>query len=227
METRTRRNLGDKTSGTNQRFAQQLIWDCINEAYMYYVGIMIDTGEGYFAMPAESFDIVANQYSYDLSSLLSYIPIKVKMVERIYSTEWIALQKWERNGGRFYDSGVGSGMWFPSYRFLGQNLTFNQKPDFNYTDGLRVEGYKVPALMVSGSESPDSQFHYMWHNMLVLNATVACIESKEATGLVGDPEMFRTRLAKQEMQFMEVMDQRTESRESVDPFVVSGEDVYY
>lgn len=184
---------------------------------------MIESGEGDFAVAPQNINIVANQYIYNLASLLNYNPVKVRLVERSYSNEWVTLPKWEKTTGSFYNNGVGSGEFFPSYRFTGTNLVFNQMPNFAQTAGFRVEGYKQPADLSADGDSPDANFHPIYHDILVLHATVSCIEAKEATGMTGDPAMFRTRLEKREFQFIDTINNRSFSRESVDPFVVDGE----
>lgn len=186
--------------------------------------MMIDAGEGDFAMPPETIDIVANQNIYDLSTLLTYNPVEVRLVERIYTTEWKALDKWERNGGSIYAPGYSIGSFWPSYRFTGSNLVFNQIPNFDQDEGIRVEGYRGPDELVDDDDEPDSNFHEIYHNLLVLWATVSAIETKEATGMTGDPAMFRLRLEKMEERFIDSINQRSSARQYVDPFVVWGDE---
>jgi hypothetical protein len=223
MEDKVRRNLGDKTVIGNQRYNQALIRDTINEGYLYYVGLMMDSGEGDFAEPAELIDIVAQQSSYDLNTLMTYNPVRVRLVERLYSTLHYTLDRWEKTTGVRDITGVGSGQFFPSYRFIGTSIEFNQIPNFSQTDGLRIEGYKVPVEMTLDTDEPNPGFSPIYHQMLVLYATVSCIEAKEATGMVGDPEKFRIRLAKLEKQFIDTMNDRAQSRQSVDPFITDFE----
>lgn len=216
--------MGDPTGSNPQRYSQALIYDLINEGYNLYMSYMIDSGEGDFAEPSELVDIVSGTYVYDLTSVLTYNPVKIRLVEILYGSEWLVLNKWEKNSGSFYDTGYSSGSFFPSYRFTGVNLVFNQKPNFSLTDGIRIEGYKQSVELAAAGDSPNENFHPIYHTLLVLYATIGCIESKEATGMVGDPQMFRGRLEKLETQFIETINNRSSSRESVDPFVIVGEE---
>lgn len=218
-----RRNLGDPIGSNLNRYSSELIRDTINEAYLYYVMLMMNSGQGDFSLPPETIDIVAGQYIYDLSALMSYTPVKISLVERSFSSVWNVLDKWQKTTGSFYTVGVGSGIWWPSYRFIGTNLVFNQMPNFSQSAGLRVEGYKVPDEMVADSDTPLPVFSTIYHNMLVLASTVACIHAKEATGVAGDPNKFIDRLDKMELAFIETMSSKSESREYVDPFVPEDE----
>ena len=223
MENKVRRNLGDNTSGT-QRYNQTLIRDLINEGYLYYAAIMIDSGEGDFAMAPETIDIVANRREYDLSTVLSYIPVRVRLIERSYSSTWYVLNKWEKNSGTINSNGVGSGHFFPSYRFIGTNLSFNLIPSFSESDTVRIEGYKQPDELSGDSDEPASGFLNLYHNILVLYSSIGALESKEATGMVGDTEAFRGRLSKLEAQFISTINNRTSSRESVDPYLIDEQE---
>lgn len=188
--------------------------------------MLMESGEGDFAQAPETIDLVASQNAYDLATLLTYVPVKIKLVERLYSTEWSVLKKWEKNSGSISTVGLGTGEFWPSYRFRGTNLVFNQIPNFSETGTIRIEGYKMPAEMSADADTPNSGFSEIYHNMLVLWATIACLEAKEALGMKGDLAYFRERLAKMEALFTETLNNRTESRESVDPFVVCGEDSF-
>lgn len=229
MENKVRRNLGDRTTGSNQRFSADLIRDLINEAYFFYAGVMIESGEGDFAMPPETIDIVSGQVDYDLNQLfedgdLSYYPVKIRLVEKLIGTEWVTLDKWEKNTGVMSTTGLSSQSWLPSYRFTGTNITFNIPPDFNEAGGLRISGYKIPDDLVEDEDEFHPNFNKAWHGMTILRATIGCIESKESTGMVGDPDQFRKRLEQYEGQFFDFIQNRSESRESADPFVVAGEE---
>lgn len=229
MENKVRRNLGDRTTGSNRRFNEDLIRDSLNEAYLFYAGIMIESGEGDFAKPPELIDIVSGQVDYDLNQLfqdgdLTYYPVKVRLVERLIGDDWVVLPKWEKNTGVMSTTGLGTSLWLPSYRFTGTNLTFNTYPSFSETGGLRLSGYGLPAELTADGDEFHPNFSIAWHGMAILHATIACIESKESTGMVGDPDQFRKRLEKWEGQFFDFIQNRSESRESVDPFVTAGEE---
>lgn len=226
MENKVRRNLGDKTSPSSgvQRYNQTLIRDLINEAYLYYAAMMIDSGEGDFCETRQTIDIVAYQQEYDLATLLTFIPVKLRLVERKYSNIRYVLKKWEKNDGSVNENGMGAGFFFPTYRFVGTKLCFNMVPNFSETATISIEGYRAPDEMVNDSDTPASGFLNLYQNLLILYATIGALESKEASGMAGDPEMFRRRLEKQEAIFIETMNNRTASRESVDPFVPDEEE---
>lgn len=171
------------------------------------------------------FDIVAGQYIYPMIDVFGFAPLRLRLVERFYPNQWEVLSKWEKNTGTFYQLGVGSGAWWPSYRFVGTDLVFNQLPNFGQTGGLRVEAYQTPEELISG-ESFDSNFPPVFYSLLVLDAVCSAIEGKEATGMQGDVAMFRARRDKLALRFEETFNNRSESRESVDPFVVDGEDIW-
>lgn len=180
---------------------------------------MIESGEGDFAQAPETIDIVSGTQSYNLATIMTYAPVKVRLVERLYGTDWSVLSKWERNSGVTYSVGIGSGEWFPSYRFTGTSLTFNQVPSFTENDIIRVSGYKIPAELSLDADTLDANFHDAYAQLLVLWSTIACLESKESTGMKSDLDAFRLRLSKLEDSFINTINSRSESRESVDPFV--------
>lgn len=185
---------------------------------------MIESGEGDFCEEPETIDLVANQVSYNLATLMSFSPIKVRMVERKYSTQWVVLRKWEKNTGSIDSTGVGSGEFFPSYRFTNTKLTFNMIPNFSEDDTVRIEGYKLPVEMSADADVPNANFHEAYHNLLVLWATVAALETKEAVGTAVDKGPFAGRLQAMEEQFIASMNNRSDCPESVDPFIVEGEE---
>lgn len=185
--------------------------------------MMIESGEGDFCAPPESIDIVANQNFYDLATLLSYNPVKIKKVERFQNNIYTTLKKNEKLDGIIYAPGIGDSAFFPTYRFRGTGITFDQIPSFNFTAGLRIEGYKLPAEMSADGDQPAANFHPIYHNLLVLWATVGAMETKEFTGAKDDSTMFRIRLEKMEKQFINVMNNRTESTEYVVPFALDGD----
>lgn len=225
MQSKVRRNLGDPIGSNLNRYSTDLIKDTLNEAYLYYALLMMNSGQGDFAQAPETINIVANQYIYDLSTLMTFTPLKVSLVERSYSSNWTVLDKWQKTTGSFYTTGVGSGVWFPSYRFLGTSLIFNQMPNFSQTAGLRVEAYKVPTELSADSDQPAGVFSAAYHNLLVLSSTVACIHAKEATGVAGDPDKFIRRLEKMEEAFLESISTKSDSREYADPFVTEDEGI--
>lgn len=186
---------------------------------------LIESGEGYFANPPVVFNIVSGQNIYSLPSILGYCPVHVRLVERFYPNQWEVLSKWEKNTGTTYQLGVGSGSWWPSYRFTGTNLVFNQIPNFGQTGGVRIEAYDTPAELEAG-QSFDANFPPVHYGLLVLDATCQALDTKEATGMVQDPELFRSRQKAREIRFEETLNNRSDARESVDPFVVDGEDIW-
>jgi hypothetical protein len=185
--------------------------------------MMIESGEGDFAAPAESVDVVANQSSYDLTTVLTYNPVMIRMVERFQNNIYKTLEKSEFIDGNIYAPGIGESDFYPSYRFSGTRIVFNQIPAFSQTAGLRIEGYKLPNEMVIDADQPAANFHPIYHNLLVLWATVGAMESKEFTGTKDDSTMFRIRLEKMENQFISVMNNRSEFPERVTPFQLDGD----
>jgi hypothetical protein len=109
--------------------------------------------------------------------------------------------------------GVAGDYYFPMYDFMGNTLILRPAPiapeSASSTSGLRLEYNYMPTFPNASSSDSftfDSVFRESWEPLIVLWATIAALEQKDASGGVSDIATFRNRLAVLETQFKESLD---------------------
>lgn len=214
LRQRVRNNLGEPTVVTNGRFTNASIDNHVNEAYRQYQLELIENGEGNL-LTKVFISIVANQEAYALPSDW----VKTERLERSLTYGTIPLEYDKRPYATNPSYGITSGSWYlPTYRFRGKNLVLEPTPQFSETNGLVHEYAQLQPDLVADGGTPHADFLTPWHDLLVLYATIAELEGKEAIGGVADIETFRVRLVAMEQRFRDSMEGRTEQREIVEPY---------
>lgn len=214
LRARVRYNLGEPNPTATPRFANASINNHLNEAYSQYQTELIENGEGDLAKKT-TINLVANQEAYALPSDW----LKTKKVERAVTFGTVPLTKFERYEAANVTISGNAGDWYlPTYRFRDRSLVFEPFPTFSQTAGIIHEYYALQPVLSADGDSPVSGFIEPWQSMMVLWATIAELEGKEAVGGVVAIDTFRARLEKMETRFQVSMQGRSEARDSVEPY---------
>lgn len=212
LRTRVRYNLGEVTG--QQRFSDASINANINEAYQQYQLDLIESGEGDF-LTRTTINLVANQANYALPA------------------DWVKTERLERqltfgtkplyNDKRLYainpSYAVFSGdVYIPTYRYRNREIIFEPTPQVSEAAGIIHEYYALQPILAADNATPATGFIEPWQTMLVLYATIAELEGKDAIGGVSDIATFRARLEKAEQKFRDSLEGRSESPQQVEPW---------
>lgn len=221
LRTKVRYNLEGQTAVASSRYRDASINDHLNEGYGQYQLDLIENGEGDLCTKVP-LNYVANQEEYALPADW----VKTKRVERVVSFGTVPLKRFERyDTANVTVSGNGGDGYLPTYRFRGRNLIFEPFPTFTQTAGAVHEYYLFQPPLVIDSDSPSAGFIEPWQSMLVLWATIAELEGKEAVGSIVSIDTFRARLEKMELKFTQSMQNRSEGREEVEPYGYNYENI--
>lgn len=209
IRNNVRANLGEATPKLYQNTDLNRY---IAEAYKYYSSIITGSANGYFTTYT-NLPITSGVESISLASLpLSFISVSV-----LYKNTELGRQPLLplRNKYTFINTqySVGGNYYFPDYDFMGNTLILIPPPQITEaatsTTGLRLEyNYEpiYPDSTSSDSFSFDSAFRVSWEPLIVLWATIAALEQKDASGGISDINTFRSRLSTIETQFKETLD---------------------
>lgn len=212
LRTRVRFNLGEPESGSKQRFNDDSINANLNEAYAQYQLELIDNGEGdlIIVVPINTTVDVA---SYALPSDW----VKTRIIERVTTWGTVPLFRNERydrpNTSNYGRTGDG---YRPTYRFRNRNVIFEPAPAATQTNAFVHEYYALQPDLTADGQSPVAGFIEPWQTMMVLYATIAELENKDAIGGVSDIASFRARLQAAEEKFRSSMQGRSESQDCVE-----------
>lgn len=216
LRQRVRYNVGEPFPGgvNSSRFYDVSINNNLNEAYSHYQQWLWVNGEGDLAIVAP-IDLVANQAQYPLPADW----VKTHKLERVITFGTRPLDKYERyQASNVTIAGNNGDAYLPTYRYLGRNLVLEPYPTFGEIGGLVHEYYALKAPMVLDTDTPDAGLIEPWQSMLVIWATIAELEQKEAIGGVADTSTFRDRLQQMEKSYLESMNNRSEARDEVEAY---------
>lgn len=210
LRTRVRYNLGELTG--EQRFFDESINNHLNEAYGQYQLELFENSEGDF-LTSSPINIVTNQALYPLPSTW----VKTKKLWKVEPDGKYEIEYFENRGGVVYFNSSLSRYNPFTYRFSDRNILLEPAPLFTETAGLLHEYYSLQLALTADNQSPAAGFIEPWQTMLVLYATIAELEGKEAVGGVASIDSFRARLQAAENRFRSSMNRRTEASDYVAP----------
>lgn len=219
LRTRVRYNLGEVTG--EQRFKNVSINANINEAYQQYQLDLIESGEGDF-LTLTTINFVANQANYALPADW----VKTERIERQLSDGSKRPLRYDKRMYRPNPSNIAySGDFYrPTYRYRNRDIIFEPTPQVAETAACTHEYYALQPIMGDDTQSPAAGFIEPWQTMLVLYATIAELEGKDAIGGVADIATFRARLEQAETKFRDSLENRSESPQEVEPYGDSYDD---
>lgn len=192
----------------------------IGEAYAHYAMIMLNEGQGYFETSVD-LPITAQVPEIDLSGL----DPKFKSVSVLYKRRTMDLYPMKRDERRYqpiYNVGVGAfDTYIPDYNLRNLNLVLVPTPMASEpagpVGGLKLDYNYIPIFPNFDTDDLfefDAAFPTIFEPMVVLYATIAALESKDAQGGVSDIQSFRNRLDKWEQDFANSMN-RDDSADTI------------
>lgn len=212
LRARVRLNLGEPVPGSSPRFSDTSINNHINEAFGQYQLELFANAEGDF-LTRSYISLVAGQDLYPLPMTW----VKTKKIWNVESEGKYEVQYSERRDWPVYnnDSLARSNPF--THRFMDRNILLEPPPQISKTNALLHEYYALQTELTADDQSPPAGFIEPWQTMLVLYATIAELEGKEAVGSVVSIDTFRGRLEKAEDRFRRIMGRRTEAHDYVMP----------
>jgi hypothetical protein len=121
-----------------------------------------------------------------------------------------------------------SNAYFPTYRFMGQNILLEPTPETTIVGALRLEYLPIPTLMVADGDSPPPGFLEPWQEGIVLRAAISCKQKEEAVVNGGtDVSTLNTLMQNWEQMIKESVEIRSGQRHYSSPFGLDEGSYYY
>jgi hypothetical protein len=215
LETRVREKVDEDTATF---WTQPVVNNQINEAYRYYWAFIIKLHEGYFTT-TDNINFNSNSAGlYDLPTDF----FKARLVSRILSNGKIPLRYRERYDYAVADTLGDSTYSFPTYRFRGAQILFEPAPGFFEDNAVELEYIKT-LTNLSTSVAVDSEYPALGEDCVVSRAVIKCKEIEEmVAGGGADTAPFIRDLLTTEQMLKEALEQRTVTRQFVQPFSLIG-----
>ncbi len=220
FRTRTRRylrELNPETSFWNDQFLNQLF----NAQYRRRSAQLIMTFEGWFILVATR-DIEAGKNTYGFPDGLQRLQ-KVELVRTDGRT--LPIERFERHSGVNFDNNtVGGGdQYTPTYRMIGNGIKLEPAPLLTVTNGLRLEYAGLPQALEQDADSLNSAFPEIFDELVVLDTVVAALEAEGVHETGPMAAIYKLR-QEWEWDWERFIDQRTISRDKIQPFVPHYQD---
>lgn len=218
LEARVRRYLHETNADTSfwtPVFVRQLI----NSAYRRRSTQLIMAFEGWFVNIATR-DIEANKSQYSFPSGFTRMQ-KVELVRSDGRT--IPLSRDERHSAANPSEGESGDQYLPNYRLIGNGLILEPTPIETVTGGLRMEYTGTPVELTADGDSMHVSFPEIFEELVVLDAAVYAFDAEFAQEAGALRSLLRAR-AEWEMDWERFIDQRSISRQSIEPFIPHFED---
>ena len=212
LRTRVRYNLRESNPSSAPRYDNASINSNLNEAYQQYQLELIENAQGDFATKT-FISLVANQDLYALPSTW----VKTRKLWKIEADGRYEIERSERRDWPVYKIDSISRNNPFTYRYQDRSILLEPAPLSSESNAILHEYYTLQSDLTDDSHSPVAGFIEPWQTMLVLYATIAELEGKEAIGSVVSIDTFRGRLEKAEMRFRASMVHRSEANDTVSP----------
>ncbi len=195
----------------------ETIIDYLVEAYEWCIQILALNGEGEF-QDSYIFDFVGGQRLY----ILPADCIRVERVLRSYRGLYVPLEYLKSPTQVDGEESAIVNTTHPTYSLHGMNIAFSPVPPNDEYQAIKLEYIKIPGMCKKEGEDsgnrPTRQFLPVWHRVLVLWATAACIHQDR-----GDAADFEARQDKLALMLVNMSKPRSNQRHFVVPFD-GGED---
>jgi len=159
---KTRSNLLE--SGTGIFFQDSEITDWINEGYMNYILSVIEAKQRNF-MKTASIDWIGGTATYALPSDVQ----KIERVQRFINNTYVPMKykhRFEEANSSLYQAV------YPKYDLADGNIIFEPTPTNSAVGAVVVDYVYIPARLSVGTDIPHVSFPDVYHDMLVLYATI-------------------------------------------------------
>lgn len=196
IRANVRRNLGE---ASEQFYLNADLNVFIGQAFQNAYDVMITEGVGYFET-STLLAIVANQEAYDMTTL-DPVFVKVSALERNTTIGTIPCRYSERRFEPNLTYYRGAMITYqPTYKMRGTDLILEPSPPASEagttTTGFKLDYVYVPEFPVFDSDDTfvfDASFPTFYEPLVILDATIQALESKDGMGGVSDISSFRKR----------------------------------
>ena len=209
--------MNPDTSFWTDTFLTQLF----NAQYRRRCSQLIMAFEGWFILVAIR-DIESGKSSYGFPDGMQRMQ-KLELVRTDGRT--VPIERWERHDEVNLNNGtVGAAdSYKPTYRLLGNGFVLEPEPVEDVTDGIRIEYAGLPVFLAADADKLNPQFPELLDELVVLDTVVAALEA-EGVHEAGPTAAIYNLRAEWEMDWERFIDQRTVSRDRIDPFIPSYQD---
>jgi len=212
LRDRVRRWLHETAPGTSF-WSDTFIDQQINAAYRKRCSDLVMAFEGFFTNVATR-NIVADQARYAWPPGFERLT-KLEIVRTDGTT--VPLERHERHYHVNYSATGGGDSYLPRYRPLSGGFVLEPTPNTAVTDGLRLEYYGLPTLMQANGDSMHVDFPRSLDELVVLDATLACLDSENLLETGSVRSVLRAR-GEWETNFERYIDNRMISTNTIVPF---------
>ena len=174
MRNRVRRWIHE-LQADNSFFSDTFIDQQINVAYRRRCAQLVMAFEGFFTNVATR-DLVADQERYAWPPGFERL-LKMELV-RSNGNRSIVMREERHYAPNVQSHTAGRDSYCPSYRPLGGGFVLEPAPKEAVTDGLRLEYAGLPSLMEADGDSMHSDFPRSLDELVILDATVALLDSE-------------------------------------------------
>lgn len=215
FEERFRRYVREETATTSfwkQPFFRQMF----NASYRRRCSQLIMAYEGWFTQVAMH-DLTRGQSTYgNPPGLLRYL--KVQLVRS--DGRLVPLRRDERQEGIVIpDSSSPTGdHYLPTWRPLSNGFILEPTPNETVSNGIRLEYSGVPVFLNADADKLHPSFPEIFDELLVLDTVVLALEAEGVHESGPQAAIYRMR-SEWEMDFERHIEQRSISRDRIDPFV--------
>lgn len=211
------RELNPETSFWTDSFLNQLF----NAQYRRRCTQLIMAFEGWFVLVAIR-DIESGKSTYGFPDGLQRLQ-KTEMVRSDGRT--VPIERHERHDeANVSNSTVGGGdQYSPTYRMLGNGIVLEPDPIAAVTGGLRIEYAGLPVMLSADTDKLNPSFPEILDELVVLDTTVAALQAEGVHEQGPMAAIFRLR-EEWEWDWERFIDQRTISRDKIDPFIPHYQD---
>ncbi len=213
LRDRVRRWLHETDSGTSF-WSNTFIDQMINASYRRRSVQLVMAFEGYFVNVATR-DLVGNQERYAWPP--GFERLQKMEIIRSDGTR-VPLERAERHFGvNFVNVGGVRDSFKPNYRSISGGFVLEPMPTETVVDGLRIEFTQLPALLQANGDSLHTDFPRSLDEIIVLDATIACLDSENLLETGATRTALRAR-QDWEFDFARFIDSKMISTNKVIPF---------
>ncbi len=211
---RARRWLHELAPG-NSFWSNTFIDQQINVSYRRRCAQLVMAYEGFFTNVATR-DVTEDQQRYAWPPGFERC-LKMELVRSDGTTTPLERQERHYASNPSETAGVGQDVYFPGYRPIGGGFVLEPAPGETVTNGLRIEYHGLPTQMQNDGDSMHSDFPRSFDELIILDATIACMDSENLMETGAMRTVARNR-SEWEYDWARYMDNRMISTNKIQPF---------
>lgn len=214
------RNFLNQPDNSNSFWTDQELTEYINEGIRMYFSEVIENNEGQFTK-IEDLDIVTGSELVALpadffKAKVLYKKVTDGFIPLVYLNDIV--HSYSTNSGSSYDT------FLPRYQFRDNNLLLRPVPDYNETDGLRLEYVYFPDTLVQGGDAMTAQVSPVFKQVVEMYAVYKAKVKESLVNGVDTSVLAKQNLAELVNQFKAIIKNRSQYPQFVVPFMADGSD---